>query len=161
MYLIFFNISRFITSVHPVFCANCLRQLQAISFHKHTCCRPSPLRDCNSHVYDIGSSIGTVWRCRNALRLQPQTIDTDTQEWQLIVTVDGWQHCLLGRQRQLAVPAAHADPQSIAVFTRSYYLSLTPVLIQSTINTPVLILMSDFPLCYSVTEYTMLIWGQT
>ena len=126
---------------------------------KWTFCQPSPLR--KSDMDDVSSSIGTVWRCQNVQRLEPQTFDIETQERRQVATVDGWQHCLLAKQRQLAVPAAHADPKSIAVFTWSYHLSLTSALIQSTRNTSILILTSDILLCYSATEHTKLMWGQT
>jgi len=64
-------------------------------------------RDCNSHVDNIESSIGTVCRCQNAHRLQPQAVDTETQERLQVATVDGWQHYSLARKGQLAVPGAH------------------------------------------------------
>ena len=91
------------------FCANCMNRNSKQSFSQtQTCCRPSPLCECQSDVDDIGSSIGNVWICQNSHRQQPQTINTVPQKRGQVATVDRWHQCSLARQRQLAVPAAHA-----------------------------------------------------
>ena len=127
---------------------------------KRTCCQPSSLW-LLSPTCTTSAVLSVPCEDVNVQRLEPQTFDIETQERRQVATVDGWQHCLLAKQRQLAVPAAHADPKSIAVFTWSYHLSLTSALIQSTRNTSILILTSDILLCYSATEHTKLMWGQT
>ena len=61
---------------------------------KQTYYQPSPFRHCKSDMDDVSCSISTVWRCQNVHRLQTQTIDTETQDWRQVATVDRWYHQL-------------------------------------------------------------------
>ena len=45
--------------------------------------------------------------------MEPQTFDPETRERRQVASVDGWQHCLLARQRQLAVPAVMREVPNV------------------------------------------------